>query len=38
MEQCEQDHDLGYALMKRYAHVLAVHFRVSKLQLMDMYQ
>ncbi len=37
LEKFEQDHDLGYQVMKRYAHHLAVQFRVSKLQLMDMY-
>lgn len=36
-EKCEQDHELGYELMKRYAHSVAVQFRVTKLQLMDMY-
>jgi len=36
-EQCEADHDLGYEVMKRYAHHLAVQFRVTKLQLVDMY-
>ena len=35
--KCEADHDLGYELMKRYAHHLAVQFRVTKLQLVDMY-
>jgi CRP/FNR family cyclic AMP-dependent transcriptional regulator len=35
--RCEKDHDLGYELMKRYAHHLAVQFRVTKLQLVDMY-
>ena len=35
--KCEEDHDLGYELMKRYAHYLAVQFRVTKLQLVDMY-
>lgn len=34
---CEADHDLGYELMKRYAHHLAVQFRITKLQLLDMY-
>jgi CRP/FNR family cyclic AMP-dependent transcriptional regulator len=34
---CEEDHDLGYEFMKRYAHHLAVQFRVTKLQLVDMY-
>jgi CRP/FNR family cyclic AMP-dependent transcriptional regulator len=37
MQKCEADHDLGYELMKRYAHHLAVKFRVTKLQLVDMY-
>ncbi|MCX5893954.1 MAG: cyclic nucleotide-binding domain-containing protein [Deltaproteobacteria bacterium] len=37
-EQCEANHDLGYELMKRYAHSLAVSFRISNLQLMDMFQ
>jgi len=36
-DKCEQDHDFGYELMRRYAHHLAVQFRVSKLQLADMY-
>ncbi len=37
-EKCEADHDLGYEILKRYAHSLAVAFRVSSLQLMDMFQ
>ncbi len=37
LNKCETNHELGYELMKRYAHSLAVQFRVSKLQLMDMY-
>jgi CRP/FNR family transcriptional regulator, cyclic AMP receptor protein len=37
LDRCEQDHELGYELMKRYAHFLAVQFRVTKLQLLDMY-
>jgi CRP/FNR family cyclic AMP-dependent transcriptional regulator len=37
-QKCEADHDLGYELMKRYAHSLAVAFRVSSLQLTDMFQ
>ena len=37
MQKCEEDHDLGYELMKRYAHHLAVQFRITKLQLVDMY-
>jgi CRP-like cAMP-binding protein len=37
MQRCEQDHELGYALMKRYARLLAVTFRVTILQLVDVY-
>lgn len=37
LEKCEQDRELGYELLKRYAHYLAVQFRVTKLQLLDMY-
>jgi CRP/FNR family cyclic AMP-dependent transcriptional regulator len=36
-QQCDQDHDFAYELMRRYAHHLAVQFRVTKLQLVDMY-
>jgi len=35
--KCEEDHDLGYDFMKRYAQHLVVQFRVAKLQLVDMY-
>jgi CRP/FNR family transcriptional regulator, cyclic AMP receptor protein len=35
--KCDQDHDFGYEFMRRYAHHLAVQFRVTKLQLADMY-
>jgi CRP-like cAMP-binding protein len=35
--RCEEDHDLGLEIMKRYAHHLAVQFRISKMQLVDMY-
>jgi len=37
MQRCEQDHLLGYEMMKRYAHLLAVQFRVTILQLVDIY-
>ncbi len=38
MERCEADHELGYELMKRYAHSLGVKFRMTKLQLIDIYR
>jgi CRP/FNR family cyclic AMP-dependent transcriptional regulator len=34
-QQCDQNPELGYELMKRYAHDLAVKFRITKLQLVD---
>jgi len=37
MYKCEQDYELGYALMKRYAQMLAVQFRVVAMQIADMY-
>ena len=36
-DKCDQDPAFGYELMRRYAHHLAVQFRVTKLQLADMY-
>jgi CRP/FNR family transcriptional regulator, cyclic AMP receptor protein len=37
LQKCAQDHELGYELMRRYAHHLAVQFRATKLQLADFY-
>lgn len=37
LNKCNQDQAFGYELMRRYAHYLAVQFRVTKLQLADMY-
>ena len=37
MDRCNQNHDFGYELMRRYAHHLAVQFRVTKVQLADFY-
>ena len=37
MERCSRNHDLGYELMRRYAHHLAVQYRVIKSQLADFY-
>jgi len=35
--RCEENHELGYTLLKAYSHMLAVHFRVTFLQLLDIY-
>jgi CRP/FNR family transcriptional regulator, cyclic AMP receptor protein len=34
-EQCEQDHDLGYQLMKRIAEVLIQRLRATQQRLME---
>ncbi len=35
--KCDQDHELGYALMKRFAQVVVKRLASSRLQLMDIY-
>lgn len=37
LSKCEANHELGYELMKRYAHALAVQFRKMLPQLLDIY-
>jgi CRP/FNR family transcriptional regulator, cyclic AMP receptor protein len=34
---CEEDHDLGYAVMRRMANVVASRLMVTRLQLIDMF-
>jgi CRP/FNR family cyclic AMP-dependent transcriptional regulator len=36
-QKCEDDHDLGYAMMKRIALVIAERLEATRLQLMDVY-
>jgi CRP/FNR family cyclic AMP-dependent transcriptional regulator len=36
-EKCEEDHDLGYELMKRFAMLIAERLEATRLQLMDVY-
>ncbi len=36
-EKCEQDNQLGYALMKRLSLVMVERLRATRLQLMDVY-
>lgn len=36
-EKCEEDHDLGYEIMKRFALVIAERLEATRLQLMDIY-
>ncbi len=34
---CDEDHDLGYAIMRRLANVVAARLLVTRLQLLDMF-
>ena len=36
-EKCETDHDLGYELLKRFAHVIGERLDATRLQLLDLY-
>lgn len=35
--KCEQDHDLGYEFMKRFAHIMLDRLQATRLQLLDLY-
>jgi CRP/FNR family transcriptional regulator, cyclic AMP receptor protein len=35
--KCEQDHDLGYQLLKRFAHIIVQRLEATSLQLLDVY-
>ena len=35
--KCEKDHDLGYELLKRFAHVITQRLEATRLQLLDVY-
>lgn len=35
--KCDQDHDLGYALLKRFSGVLAERLKWARMQLLDIY-
>lgn len=35
--KCEEDHDLGYALMQRFAQVMLQRLQATRLQLLDLY-
>ena len=36
-DKCDQDHDLGYALMRRFLPLFAERLKQAELQLMDVY-
>ena len=35
--KCEEDHDLGYELLKRFAHIVTERLQATRLQLLDVY-
>lgn len=35
--KCESDHDLGYELLKRFAHIMEQRLQAARLQLLDVY-
>ncbi|NJN83456.1 MAG: cyclic nucleotide-binding domain-containing protein [Caldilineaceae bacterium] len=36
-DACERDHDLGYALMKRFAGIMVQRLEATRLQMLDVY-
>ncbi len=36
-QKCEEDHDLGYEIMKRFALIIAERLEATRLQLLDIY-
>jgi CRP-like cAMP-binding protein len=36
-ERCEDDHDLGYEMMKRFMPVLIQRLQATRLQILDVY-
>jgi CRP-like cAMP-binding protein len=35
--KCEEDHDLGYELLKRFAHIVTQRLQATRMQLLDVY-
>ncbi len=36
-QKCEDDHDLGYELLKRFAHIMEQRLQATRLRLLDLY-
>jgi CRP-like cAMP-binding protein len=36
-DKCEENHDLGYELLKRFTHIMSERLDAMRLQLMDLY-
>jgi CRP-like cAMP-binding protein len=37
-QKCDENHDLGYELMQRFAQIMAERLQATRLQLLDLYQ
>ncbi len=37
-KKCEEDHDLGYELLKRFAHIIEDRLEATRLQLLNIYE
>ena len=35
--KCEEDHDLGYQLLRRFGHLMEQRLHATRLQLLDVY-
>lgn len=35
--KCEEDHDLGYEVLKRFAHIIEDRLQATRIQLLDLY-
>jgi len=35
--KCDENHDLGYELLKRFAHIVTQRLQATRLQLLDIY-
>lgn len=36
-DKCDDDHDLGYELLKRFSHIVGLRLEAARLQLLDVY-
>jgi len=36
-DKCEEDHDLGYEILKRFTHIVTERLEATRLQLLDVY-
>ena len=36
-KKCEEDHDLGYELLKRFSHIIMERLKATRIQMIDLY-